>query len=365
MKTAGPFGRRATAVSRFSLAGLALMGLGATAWAQSQPDPSAPPPAPPATARAAPAAPAAGTDAARDALKAKEGDVSQDKLLKDTLTSTEKAYSLLKTGQTALTYDLNYSYIGSETINVKFTDSTLTLFDIQNTRAHTITNTFEVDYGVMDNLTATASLPLISRYSQSNSFSGLSNGLGDIALGVRYQPFEQHRDSAIFTTTATLRLPTGRSPYTTIVGQNLATGSGNTALTVGVNASQVYDPVAVFGSLNFTGNLPARNLSQQRDGLTLTEVRPGSSIGFGMGFSYALSYKVSTTMSLQETVSARSRLKFADGSSSKTAMQTSGMLNLGLGLRVSPKTTLNFSAGVGLTSDSPDFSLGMNMPLNF
>jgi opacity protein-like surface antigen len=84
-----------------------------------------------------------------------------------------------------------------------------------------------------------------------------------------------------------------------------------------------------------------------------------------MGFSYALSYKVSTTMSLQETVSARSRLKFADGSSSKTAMQTSGMLNLGLGLRVSPKTTLNFSAGVGLTSDSPDFSLGMNMPLNF
>jgi hypothetical protein len=222
-----------------------------------------------------------------------------------------------------------------------------------------------VDYGVMDNLTATASLPLISRYSQSNSFSGLSNGLGDIALGVRYQPFEQHRDSAIFTTTATLRLPTGRSPYTTIVGQNLATGSGNTALTLGVNASQVYDPVAVFGSLNFTGNLPARNLSQQRDGLTLTEVRPGSSIGFGMGFSYALSYKVSTTMSLQETVSARSRLKFADGSSSKTAMQTSGMLNLGLGLRVSPKTTLNFSAGVGLTSDSPDFSLGMNMPLNF
>ena len=365
MKTAVPFGRRATAASRVSLAGLALMGLGATAWAQSQPDPAAPPPATTPTAPSAPTAPATGADAARDALKAKEGDVSQDKLLKDTLTSTEKAYSLLKTGQTALTYDLNYSYIGSETINVKFTDSTLTLFDIQNTRAHTVTNTFEVDYGVLDNLTATATLPLISRYSQSNSFSGLSNGLGDITLGLRYQPFEQRRDSAIFTTTATLRLPTGRSPYTTIVGQNLATGSGNTALTVGVNASQVYDPVAVFGSLNLTGNLPARNLSQQRDGMTLTEVRPGSSIGFGMGFSYALSYKVSTTMSLQETVSARSTLKFADGTTSKTAIQTSGMLNLGLGLRVSPKTTLNFTAGVGLTSDSPDFSLGMNMPLNF
>lgn len=363
MNTAVLSVRRTARVSPSSLLGLLLAGLAASAMAQSQPQ--AQPATPPAAPGAPAATPAPGADAARDALKTKEGDVSQDQLLKETLTSTEKAYSLLKTGQTAITYDLNYSYIGSETINVKFTDSTLTLFDIQNTRAHTVTNTFEVDYGVLDNLTATASLPLISRYSQSNSFSGLSNGLGDIALGLRYQPFEQRRDSAIFTTTATLRLPTGRSPYTTIVGQNLATGSGNTALTVGVNASQVYDPVAVFGSLNFTGNLPARNLSQQRDGMTLTEVRPGSSIGFGMGFSYALSYKVSTTMSLQETVSARSTLKFADGTSSKTAIQTSGMLNLGLGLRVSPKTTLNFTAGVGLTSDSPDFSLGMNMPLNF
>ncbi|WP_051048992.1 transporter [Ideonella sp. B508-1] len=363
MNTAVLSVRRTARVSPSALLSLLLAGLAVSAMAQSQPQ--AQPATPPAAPGAPAATPATGTDAARDALKTKEGDVSQDQLLKETLTSTEKAYSLLKTGQTAITYDLNYSYIGSETINVKFTDSTLTLFDIQNTRAHTVTNTFAVDYGVMDNLTATATLPLISRYSQSNNFSGLSNGLGDVTLGLRYQPFEQRRDSAIFTTTATLRLPTGRSPYTTIVGQNLATGSGNTALTVGANASQVYDPVAVFGSLNFTGNLPARNLSQQRDGMTLTEVRPGSSIGFGMGFSYALSYKVSTTMSLQETVSARSTLKFADGTSSKTAMQTSGMLNLGLGLRVSPKTTLNFTAGVGLTSDSPDFSLGMNMPLNF
>jgi hypothetical protein len=41
------------------------------------------------------------------------------------------------------------------------------------------------------------------------------------------------------------------------------------------------------------------------------------------------------------------------------------MLNFGLGVRVSPVTTLNFSVGVGLTTDTPDFTFGMNLPLNF
>lgn len=99
--------------------------------------------------------------------------------------------------------------------------------------------------------------------------------------------------------------------------------------------------------------------------MTLVEVRPGTTLGLGLGFAYALSYKVSTTLSLQESVSARSKLKFEDGTSSETAIQTSGVLNMGLGLRVSPKTTVNVTAGIGLTGDSPDFTLGMNMPLSF
>lgn len=304
-------------------------------------------------------------DAAREALKARDGDVSQASLLKETLSQAEKQYSLLKTGKLSLNYDLGYAYVGTETLNVKFTDSTLTLFNIQNTRSHTLTNTISADYGLRDNLTVTGSLPLISRYSQSDTFGGLSHGLGDLAVGARYQPFELSRDGAAITTTATLRLPTGRSPFNTIASQNLATGSGFTSLTLGLNASKVLDPVALFGSVNTTLALPAKHLSQERDGVTLSEVRPGPSIGFGLGFAYALSYSVSTTISLQETISSRTTLRFKDGTSSRTATQTSASLNMGLGVRVSPKTTVNLTAGLGLTSDSPDFTLSMNMPLAF
>ena len=314
-------------------------------------------------------APAPTTEAAREALSKKEGDVDQAKLLKETLTAADRQYSLIKRGKVALTYDLNYSYIGQQTIEANFTDDKLTLFDIQNTRSHTITNTVSADYGVLDNLTGNVTLPLVSKYSQSEKFSGLSNAIGDVSLGARYQPFALSREWPSLTVTGNVRLPTGRSPFKTIDGQGLATGAGYTSFTAGVNASKVVDPVALFGSLNFSLALPAKHLSQVRSGLTLIEVKPGPSIGFGVGFAYALSYNISTTLSFQEAISARSKLVLVDSTGAvttkKTSMQTSGALNVGLGVRVSPQTTLNFTVGVGMTSDTPDFTLGMNLPLHF
>ncbi len=322
-------------------------------------------PAAPATPASAPAT----ADAARGALAKKEGDFDQAKLLKETLTASDKQYSLLKTGKYAVTYDLTYSYIGQQQIQAAFTDSLLTLFDIQNTRSHTVTNTVSTDYGVKDNFTANVTLPFVSKYSQSEAFTGLSSAFGDISIGARFQPFSLRRDLPTFTVTGGLRLPTGRSPFKTIDGQGLATGAGYTSATVGMNVSQVVDPVALFGSLNLTLGKSAKGLSQTRAGKTLTEVHPGDSIGFGFGMAYAMSYNISTTVAFQESVSARSRLFLRDSngvdSDVKTAPQTSAMLNLGLGVRVSPLTTINFTVGIGLSNDSPDFTLGMNMPLHF
>ncbi len=321
------------------------------------------------SAPAASASAPASTDAARAALAKKEGDVDQATLLKETLSAADKQYSLLKAGKQAVTYDLTYSYVGQQLIQANFTDDKLTLFDIQNTRSHTVTNTVSVDHGVKDNLTASVTLPFVSKYSQSETFSGLSNAFGDISLGARFQPFALSRDLPALTATGTLRLPTGRSPFKTIDGQGLGTGAGYTSVTLGANTSKVIDPVALFGSLNATLAWPAKHLSQTRNGKTLTEVRPGAGIGFGVGFAYALSHNISTTLSFQESISARTKLTLVDSngvaSESKTSMQSSAMLNMGLGVRVSPLTTVNFTVGIGLTTDSPDFTFGMNMPLHF
>jgi hypothetical protein len=303
--------------------------------------------------------------AARDALAKKEGEGDQSALLKETLTAVDKQYSLIRKGKYQFTYDLNYSYVGQEKIVTDFTAEGLTLFEIENVSSHIVTNTLSVDYGVLDNLTANVTLPVIGKYAEAKGSNNTSFSLGDMTLGARFQPWEARRDAANFTAITNLRLPTGRSPFKIIAGSGEATGSGVAALSVGMNVNRIVDPVALFGSVSLTGSAPATGLNQVNGTRVLNRVAPGTQFGFGMGFAYALSYGISTTMSFQGAISQGSKLRFADGLNVKTASQTSAILNFGMGYRMSPKNTVNMSVGIGLTADSPNFSVGLNMPLAF
>ena len=312
-----------------------------------------------------PAATPPSADAARDALAKKEGEGDQSALLKQTLTAVDKQYSMIRRNSLSVTYDLTYAYVGEERIVTDLANGSTTLFNIENTSSHSVTNTFSADYGLLDNVTGNVTLPFISRYSDNNLSNGVSNSLGDMLVGARWQPFEARRDTPNLTVTSNVRLPTGRSPFKIIAGSGEATGSGVGAFTAGLNVNKIVDPVALFGSLNYTASLPAKHLWQVNGTRVLTRVQPGGTIGFGMGFAYALSYGISTTISFQEAISAGSKLRFADGLEAKTHMQTSSILNMGLGYRISPKTTVNVSVGIGLTPDSPNMTVGMNIPLNF
>jgi hypothetical protein len=357
-------------------------GLLASVSVQAQPDtqpattvPAAPDvPGAPTTTTTLPPAPAPGTDAAANALKKQAGDVDQATLLKDTLTKTERQYSLLRAGRVATNYDLNYSYVGNEAINVGFATpgGEIDMFKIETTRAHTITNTLSMDYGLLDNLTLNGTFPFVSKFTQSDEYSGIATGIGDLSIGARYQPFVQSTTGGpTYTLTGTLSLPTGRSPFDQIIGQNLSTGNGYATGTVGINASQVFDPVALFGSLSFTAAKSVDHLHQYNsaDGSTLTGVAPGKGIGFGAGFTYALSYNISTSVSFQENVTTSSHINYIASDSTTgsrpTTMQVAAILNFGIGIRLSPKTTVNLTAGVGMTTDSPDFTLGLDVPLTF
>jgi hypothetical protein len=352
-------------------------GLLTSVAAQAQPDnaPATTSPAAPDAPVAAPGAPAsAPTGSAADALKKQAGDIDQTTLLKDTLSKTDRQYSLLRAGRIAANYDLTYSYVGSQSIDVGFASSTgdIDLLRIETTRSHSITNTLSLDYGLLDNLTVNGTFPFVSKFTQGTEFSGTAYGIGDISLGARYQPFVQNPSGPTFTVTSTLSLPTGRSPFDQRIGQNTSTGNGYATGNVGVNASQVFDPVVLFGSLSFGASRSVKNLHQYNpaDGSILTGVRPGKTIGFGAGFTYALSYNVSTSVSFQENVTTASRITIVDANNNpvaprSTSMQTGAVMNFGLGLRINPKTTINLTAGMGLTVDSPDFTLGLNVPLTF
>jgi hypothetical protein len=308
--------------------------------------------------------PAATSEAVRDALAKKEGDADTSTLLKETLTAVDKQYSLIRKGKVQVNYELGYTYIGQEKINTDLSSGTATLFSIENTNSHTITNTIMADYGVRNNLTANVTLPLISRYSDSAGFSGVSHTIGDVGLGVRWQPQEVKRDEVAYTITGGLRLATGTSPYKVDVQKGVATGSGVNTFNVGANMTRIVDPVALFGSFNVGYGLKAKHLNQNLYGATLREVKPGASFGFGLGFAYALSYKITTSFSFQESIQARSTLTFDNGQKAQTQTQSAGILAIGAGYRMSPKTTVNVTVGAGLTAAAPNLSLTMSMPLS-
>jgi hypothetical protein len=309
------------------------------------------------------------SDAVRDALAKKEGDADNTTLLKETLTAVDKQYSLIRKGQIQVNYELGYSYIGQEKIDTDLSSGQATLFSIQNSNSHTITNTLMLDYGVRNNLTANVSMPFISRYADTPNYSGVSHTLGDLGLNVRWQPLEVKRDEPTLTITGGVRLATGESPFKVDSEKGLATGSGINTFSLGANVTRIVDPVALFGSLNLGYGLAARHLNQQLYGATLREVKPGPSVGFGLGFAYALSYKITTSFSFQEMISARSTLTFQSDNraepptQAKTQTQAAGILSIGLGYRFSPKTTVNFTVGAGLTASAPNLSLTMSMPL--
>jgi hypothetical protein len=338
-----------------SLLALAVCGLLVQPLAQAQQSSSA--------AAAAPAT----SDAVRDALAKKEGDADNTTLLKETLTAVDKQYSLIRKGQVQVNYELGYTYIGQDKINTDLSSGQATLFSIENSNSHTVTNTLMLDYGLRNNLTANVSMPFISRYADNVGYSGVSHTLGDLGLNVRWQPLEVKRDEPTLTLTGGVRVASGESPFKVDSQKGLATGSGINTFSLGANVTRIVDPVALFGSVNLGYGLKAKHLNQQLFNATLREVKPGASFGFGVGFAYALSYKITTSFSFQESISSGSTLTFENADSvrtkAKTQTQTAGILSIGLGYRFTPKTTVNFTVGAGLTSAAPNLALTMSVPL--
>lgn len=311
------------------------------------------------------AAPAAPQDKAAEALKQKEGDASSEKNLQEVFQAAEKNYSLLKKGKISLQYDLDYSYYRDSRIDIAISDSssTLTRFRIEEDAQHTFTNSFDISYGVRNNLTFNASIPLVTKFDTQSDLQ--ATGLGDIGLGLRWQPVPLKRGLPSTTLFASLSTATGDSPYDINLSNDLATGKGYYSLSVGGSMSKVADPIVLFASGSYVTSTSLSGLDQQRGGRILESVEPGDGVGFSMGLAYSLNYDVSLTASYQQSYSFSSTFYFENNEYVTTAASTSASVNFSLGLRTNPKRIVNVNLGYGLTEDTPDVTLGVSLPIDF
>ncbi|HHP7910268.1 putative pilus system protein FilC [Acinetobacter baumannii] len=300
---------------------------------------------------------------AASALQKKEGDASQETNLQEVFTSNERQYSLIKKGVISSYYDLDYTYYRDTRIDLALADnsSQLNRLRVEEDANHTLTNSFTFQYGVLDNLTLSATLPFVAKSEIIRDTT--TAGLGDISLGARWEPFPLKQGRLPLVLFGSVSTKTGDSPYE-IGLDELSTGKGYYSVGVGASTRKYIDPVVLFASASANYGFKESGLNQARGSRTLTSFDPGISGGFSFGFAYSFNYDVSLTMSYQQSFNMDAEFQFNNGDSYKSPDQSSAMLSFALGVRVSPETIVNGTVGIGLTEDAPDISLGLSFPLD-
>ena len=319
---------------------------------------------------------AADVSEARDALTKQESDADTERALEEVFEAAENSYSLLKQGGLGLNYAFDYSYYGDQRIGLiiepqvdsdgQITGSSSILSaDVNPSATHTFTNSFSLDYGLMDNITIGGRMPLIAKFDSEADITNFS--MGDISGTVRWQPWGIVPGTMSKTLFSSVKLKTGDSPYEIDNSKHLSSGSGYYSISGGASVSKVLDPVVLFGSGTYGYNFAETDLNQLRDGSVLREVHPGSSLSGSMGFAYSLSYDVSLSVSFQASYNDETRFVLQRGNEtvdSTVGSQVTGLMNFALGVRVSPKTITNINVGFGMTESAPDFLVGFSMPID-
>lgn len=302
-------------------------------------------------------------DQAASALQKKESDATQETNLQEVFTSNERQYSLIKKGVFSSYYDLDYTYYRDSRLDLAMNDSnsSLSRLRVEEDANHTLTNTFTVQYGLLDNVTLSASVPFVAKKDLLQDQT--TAGLGDINFGARWEPFPLKQGRLPLVLFGSLSTKTGDSPYEVGVDE-LSTGKGYYSVGAGASTRKYIDPVVLFASVSTSYGLKESGLNQLRGSRVLESFDPGLSGGFSFGFAYSFNYDVSLTMSYQQSFNTGAKFYFENDESYKSADQSSAMLSFALGVRVSPETIVNGTVGIGLTEDAPDVSLGLSFPLD-
>ena len=299
---------------------------------------------------------------ASSALQQQDGDASKEANLQEVFTSNERQYSLIKKGDISSFYDIDYTYYRDTQIDAEMAKGQLYQLRVQENATHSLTNSFTAQYGVLDNLTFTASLPLVAKTDLLKDTS--TAGLGDISFGARWEPFPLKAGRLPLILFGNVSTKTGDSPYEVNAADDLPTGKGYYSAGVGASTRKYIDPVVLFASVSANYGFKETGLNQRRGNRILDEFEPGISGGFAFGCAYSFNYDVSMTMSYQQSFNTGSEFTYSSQENYSPADQTSSTLAISLGVRISPETIVNGTVGIGLTEDAPDVSLGLSFPLD-
>jgi hypothetical protein len=215
-------------------------------------------------------------------------------------------------------------------------------------------------FGILEGLEGFASLPLTWGQRQLNNISTVTttevSGIGDVRFGLKYNAINEGPDRPAVVTGFTVSAPTGKAPYfDPSKGASIAQqsdirdptvpqiGTGHWIVTASLTALKSYDPLILFGSINYSKWLPQKFFG--------TLVDPGDvwEVNSGIGFSV----NDTDTLSGQLFIDYADRWKFSGNPITQTGI-TPINLKIGYTHILSPSDIINPSVIFGLTRDAND-----------
>jgi hypothetical protein len=301
---------------------------------------------------------------ARKILRLSEEEESREET--ELLTAVGREYALIPKSALGLEYGLVYHYFSTDILQDLRTSEGGRLA-VERRGNHTFTNSLFTEYGLLQNLSLNMNLPFVYKYDKrSREGNREVTDLGDISLGLQYQPFKSDDTWPSVIVVLNGVVPSGRSPYKINPDRELATGSGYFSAGAGLALSKTLDPVVAFGSVRYSYPFPTSDTRRaQPDERVLDEVAAGDTIGFTMGLAFAISYKTSINFAYQYAYHNASRYHFNDGTTVDSNSWVTSSFSIGAGWRLSPRFSLYTKVDIGLTNDDPDFSFSIRIPVRF
>ena len=237
-----------------------------------------------------------------------------------------------------------YTYRGTADLRLPVADGQQLIVQ-QDLKRDTSEAIFDLRLGLPWSSQIDFSLPF--SFIQEESATGGSSkrrrtGFGDIQLAWTKQLLNERGWFPDLLTTLNWKSKTGESNI----------GSGFHGIQAGLTAVKRRDPLAFFGSVTHNWSLSGRQSGDDFD--------RGDTVGLRFGTLLATSPDTSLRFALDV-----SRLGRDERNDIKIpgSNRTAALFEFGVATIILPRTLLDVRAGMGLTSDSPDFRFGVSLPV--
>jgi hypothetical protein len=236
-------------------------------------------------------------------------------------------------------------------------------------------------YGVTPRLEVETKLPWVTRSdstlarpistptSGDSEFHAKGHGIGDIEVAARYQLTQQ---PPFYIGFLRFKSRTGDGPFDValtapqaglIIEDELPTGTGFYSLQPGISVLLPSDPAVFFGGVSYIWNVERDIDSSDLNGVRIGEFDPGDGINFNFGMGLSINDRASFSLGYDHTRFGKDRREGQLVQNTQT--QQVGSVLFGLAYRLSLRTNLNLTLGIGATSAAPDIQIGIRLPVSF